>query len=166
MRSCRYSAWKDFLKRHNFIILLVLILSLFGLKLIFGPQTIAYGNGYSHKVGSFGECDGDFDGCTIKATHRQHHFFGNEDYCESCWNRYGKEMFERLSDVTDSDSIYSKYYDEYKCRRTGCEKRAEYSSWDKRYCSEHLQGTKYCRYPHCSEQIPINGLSNYCSKHK
>ena len=156
---------KGILKKHKRTFVIALVVALVGIRIITGPQTVASGNGYSHQIGSFGECDAVFDGCAIDATHRQHHFFGNEDYCESCWIRYGKDMFERVSDTTDSDSIYSKYYDEYKCRHSGCEKRAQYSDWDKRFCSEHLQGTKYCRYPHCSEKIPINGLSNYCSKH-
>ena len=132
--------------------------------MVVGPKTMERGNGYSHQIGSFGKCDINFDNCTEKATHRRHHFFENEDYCEYCWNNYGQDMFERLSGKkSDSNGIT---YDESKCRHTGCKNRAKYSEWDRRYCAEHLQGTKYCRYPNCGEQIPIDGLSDYCSKHR
>ena len=128
------------------------------------PETVAYGNGYSHQIGSFGECDMKYDGCTMNATHRRHHLFENKDYCESCWYPSGQDMFERLSNPDSKSSGLE--YDEYKCRRSGCNKRAKSSDWDYRYCEEHLQGMKYCRYPHCEEQIPINGTSDYCWKHK
>ena len=154
----------DFLKKHKLLIIVALIFVIVIIRIIFGPKTVAYGNGYFHQVGSFGECDMNFEDCMIDATHRQHHFFGNEDYCDACWDSYGQDMFERLSGKkSDSNSIT---YDEYKCRHTGCKNRAKYSEWDRRYCAEHLQGTKYCRYPNCGEQIPIDGLSDYCSKHR
>lgn len=66
------------------------------------PKTLESGNGYKHQVGSFGECDVNFDDCMQDATHRIHHFFGNEDYCDACWESYGKGMFEKLADDSDS----------------------------------------------------------------
>ena len=152
-----------FLKQHKMPIIYVLGITVIILYIVLGPRTLAHGNGYSHQIGSFGKCDKNFDGCSQNATHRIHHLFGNEDYCDACWERFGQDWFERLSD-TKSKS-HGIEYDEYKCRHTGCKKRAENSNWEKRFCVEHLQGTKYCRYPHCSEQIPINGLSEYCWKH-
>ena len=132
------------------------------LIIVLSPKTVACGNGYSHQVGDFGKCDLNFDGCTGGATHRLHHFFGNEDYCDACWDIYGENMFLRLSGNDDSGPDYN----QNKCRYSGCEKTAKYSDWDRRYCTEHLQGEKYCRHPYCSERIPINGLSDYCWEHK
>ena len=146
------------------VVICILCVALFVVWVMSRPETVASGNGYSHQVGSFGECDMRFDGCTGEATHRRHHLFENKDFCESCWNPYGQDMFERLS-KTESKSNGLEY-DEYKCRHTGCDKRAKSSDWDYRFCEEHLQGMKYCRYPNCSEQIPINGTTNYCWKHK
>ena len=155
---------KVFLKKHKIVIVCVLcIIIIIAIKIITTPEIVDSGNGYSHQIGSFGQCDMNFDDCTINATHRQHHFFGNEDYCESCWERYGKDMFDRLSNVKSNSDVLD--YNENKCRHTGCKKRAKYSNWEHRFCSEHLQGMKYCRYPTCSEQIPIYGFSEYCAKH-
>lgn len=131
--------------------------------LVTAPQTVASGNGYSHQIGSFGECDVNFDGCTISATHRRHHFWENEDYCESCWNGYGQDMFNRLSE-TKSESGGIKY-DEYKCRCFGCEKEAVYSDWTRRYCAEHIKGTHYCRYPGCLNEITNYSTDLYCNEH-
>lgn len=153
-----------FLKKFRTPIKCIICIAAIILYLAFGPRTVARGNGYSHQIGSFGKCDVNFDDCSQNATHRRHHLFDNEEYCESCWERYGQDMFERLSDTKpESNGIE---YDEYKCRHSGCKNRAEYSEWERRFCAEHLQGTKYCRYPHCSEQIPISGTSVYCWKHK
>lgn len=157
-------ALRFFLRKHKKAIICVLCLVIVLIRILAGPKTIASGNGYSHQIGSFGECDMKFDGCTSNATHRRHHLFENEDYCESCWDPYGQDMFDRLSNKKSSSSGIE--YDEYKCRHSGCNKRAETSEWERRFCSEHLNGMKYCRYPHCDEQIPINGTSEYCWKHR
>lgn len=151
------------LKKHKGIIICVSIISVIIVWLLTRPETVAYGNGYSHQVGSFGECDINSDDCLINATHRRHHLFGNEDYCESCWEIYGKGMFERLSNKSDSSKLD---YDKYKCRHTGCDKKAKTSDWEHRFCEEHIQGMKYCRYPNCGEQIPISGTSKYCWQHR
>ena len=165
MKSSTDKHLASMVKKHRVAIFFALVILVIGLKIIFGPQTVASGNGYSHKIGSFGECEMNFSDCTKNATHRLHNFFYNEDYCDPCWEGYGESMFERLSGVKTTSGGFGIDYDEYKCRHTGCKNKARYSNWDKRFCSEHLQGTKYCRHPHCSELIPINGLSNYCSKH-
>lgn len=78
--------------------------------------------------------------------------------------------------INDEKFIYPKRKDEKKkesalersskiCRVSGCGKQAKYSDWDRKYCEEHLQGTKYCRHPGCNKEIPILGLSDYCSSH-
>lgn len=162
MDSNKVENTKNFLKKYKFAVLGVLIFLCVVIVVIASPETVASGNGYKHQIGDFGKCDFDFDGCTREATHRLHHFFGNEDYCDACWDSYGENMFVRLSGNDDSGLDYN----DNKCRYSGCGKTAKYSDWDRRYCAEHLQGDKYCRYPGCSERIPINGLSDYCSKHK
>lgn len=131
--------------------------------LITAPQTVASGNGYSHQIGSFGECDVNFDGCTISATHRRHHLWENEDYCESCWNGYGQDMFNRLSE-TKPESGGMKY-EGYKCRCFDCEKEAVYSDWTRRYCAEHIKGTHYCRHPGCNNEISNYSTDLYCNEH-
>ena len=154
-------------KKYKLIIVLIFIAVVFVIKMVAGSKTVASGNGYSHKIGSFGKCDMHFDDCTNDATHRRHHFFGNEDYCEACWNQYGLDMFERLSNTKSSPSTVLEY-DEFKCRHAGCDKKASSSEWKYRFCTEHAQGTTNCRYPGCDREIPINGIhgySRFCSEH-
>lgn len=88
-----------FLKNHKGAIICALCMIVVLFRILTGPETIASGNGYSHQVGEFGECGMKFDGCTTNATHRRHHLFGNEDYCKSCWDGYGQNMFDRLSET-------------------------------------------------------------------
>ena len=154
---------KYFIRKNNFYILLGAIAVLFVLKSAIGPKTVASGNGYSHQIGSFGKCDVNFDDCTNDATHRRHHFFGNEDYCEACWDRYGQDMFDRLSDTQTKKSPTILEYDEFKCRHVGCDKKAKNSDWSHRFCSEHIQGTTTCRHPTCDREIPIT--QRHCSQH-
>lgn len=163
MNSTKNRAVKSFLEQHKVTIIVILFLAIIGIRIITGPKTVASGNGYSHQVGSFGECDTKFDGCTISATHRRHHLFENEDYCESCWDGYGQDMFERLSE-TKSDSGGLEH-DDTKCRYAGCGKKAVYSDWTRRYCSEHINGTHYCRYPGCLNEISNYSTDLYCNKH-
>lgn len=161
MENMKIDNIRIFLKKHKFGLLTTAITVCVVIVMISSPKTVASGNGYKHQIGDFGECDFHFDGCTKAATHRMHHFFGNDNYCDSCWDRYGEDMFIRLSGKDDAGLDYN----QNKCRYSGCGKTAKYSDWDRRYCAEHLQGKKYCRYPGCSEQIPINGFDDYCSKH-
>ena len=153
-------ALKKFVKKHKaasialagcFCIVFIILVS---------PKTIDYGNGWRHQVGNFGKCDVNFSGCTGKATHRYIKFLVGEKYCDVCWEYYGQDFFNRLSENEDN-----KEHTEVVCRRSGCGKPAKHSEWDRRYCAEHLQGEKYCRYPGCSELIPINGFDDYCWKH-
>ena len=83
-------------------LLFVILLVGFVVWMFASPKTIESGNGYKHQVGSFGECEVNFDDCMQDATHRIHHFFGNEDYCDACWESYGQGMFEKLADGSDS----------------------------------------------------------------
>lgn len=152
-----------FLKNHKGAIICALCIIVVLFRTLTGPETVASGNGYSHQVGAFGECDMKFDGCTENATHRRHHLFGNEDYCESCWDGYGQNMFDRLSE-TDSGSDRLEY-NEIKCRHAGCGKDPVYSDWTRRYCSEHINGTHYCRYPGCLNEISNYSTDLYCNKH-
>ena len=154
-------AIKKILKRHKIAVALAVVVIIAIIVVIASPKTVDSGNGYKHQIGDFGKCEFDFDGCMGNATHRLHHFFGNEDYCDVCWDSYGENMFVRLSGTDNSGLDYN----QNKCRYSGCGKTAKYSDWDRRYCAEHLQGEKYCRYPGCSKRIPIDGLSDYCSEH-
>ena len=153
----------NFFQRHKGAIIGTLCIIAVFVWVLTAPETIASGNGYSHQLGSFGECDMNFDDCTVSATHRRHHFFGNEDYCESCWNGYGQDMFNRLSG-TKSNSGGVKH-DENECRYFGCEKKAVYSDWTRRYCAEHIKGTHYCRYPGCLNEISNYSTDLYCNEH-
>lgn len=54
----------------------------------------------------------------------------------------------------------------YVCRVQGCGKTPVYTDWNRRYCSEHINDTSYCRYPGCMNTVPHTSTSQYCSKHK
>ena len=83
------------------LLFVILILGLV-IWMLTAPKTLASGNGFKHQIGTFGKCDVNFDDCTQDATHRIHHFFSNEDYCDACWESYGQGMFEKLADGSDS----------------------------------------------------------------
>ena len=51
------------------------------------------------------------------------------------------------------------------CRHQGCGKKPVYSDWNRRYCSLHIKGEHYCRYPGCSNRISNSSTSRYCSEH-
>ena len=161
MEFPKYDAIKKILKKYKFTVAATIAALCLLIIVIANPKTVASGNGYKHQVGDFGECEFDLEGCTKDATHRLHYLFSNEDYCDSCWDRYGENMFVRLSENDDSGLNYS----QNRCRHSGCGKTAKYSEWDRRYCAEHLQGNKYCRYPGCSKLIPINSWDDYCDEH-
>ncbi len=162
MQNQKLEKIQKFFKRNKYWIVAGVIIFLIALISFTSPKTLSSGNGYKHQIGSFRACE--FSDCKNATTHRIHHFFGNQDFCEEHWNSYGKNMFLGLSKQEDDGLDYDKY--ESNCRHSGCDKKALYTDWDKRYCSEHLQGTKYCRYPGCGEKIPINGLYDYCSEHR
>ena len=90
---------KDFLKRYQKkIIGIVIVIIIFIVYLIATPETIESGNGYKHQIGSFGECECSIsDECTGNATHKINHFFSKEYYCDACWDYYGQEWFDKLS---------------------------------------------------------------------
>ena len=52
------------------------------------------------------------------------------------------------------------------CRHVGCGRTPLYHEWNRRFCSEHIQGTRTCRYPGCNEQISNSSLYEHCSKHR
>lgn len=52
------------------------------------------------------------------------------------------------------------------CRITGCGKKPVYSDWNRRYCSTHINGDHYCRYPNCTNNIPNSSTSQYCYEHR
>ena len=64
---------------------------------------------------------------------------------------------EPSDDKDDDNSV--------KCRRSGCGKEPVYTDWDRRYCSEHINDTHYCRYPHCTNEIPNSSINQYCPEH-
>lgn len=154
---------KNYLMNHRGIVIGAFCVIIVLMGIVSGPKTVASGNGYSHQIGSFGDCDMKFDDCQMVATHRRHHFFGNEDYCDSCWDGYGENMFEGLSGIkSDSDSHEN---DDLECRYVGCGERAKYSEWARRYCSVHIQETHYCRYPGCNNEISNYSSDLYCNEH-
>lgn len=51
------------------------------------------------------------------------------------------------------------------CRRSGCGETPVFADWNRRYCSEHIKETHYCRYPNCTEEISNLSTSQYCYKH-
>lgn len=67
--------------------------------------------------------------------------------------------------VCSSNTTEQSDEDKAICRRSGCGRTAIYSDWDRRFCSEHITETSYCRYPGCTAQIPNSSKTNYCSKH-
>ena len=52
-----------------------------------------------------------------------------------------------------------------KCRRSGCGKEPVYTDWNRRYCSEHINDTHYCRHPRCTNQVPNSSKTQYCYDH-
>lgn len=51
------------------------------------------------------------------------------------------------------------------CRHVACGKTPLNHEWEIRFCSEHIQGTKTCRYPGCLEEISKSSKKRYCYKH-
>ena len=62
------------------------------------------------------------------------------------------------NDKDDKDDIV-------KCRRSGCGREAKYTDWNRRYCSEHINETHYCRYPGCLNEISNYSGDLYCHEH-
>lgn len=89
------------IKLKNALLFAILLVGLV-VWMFIAPKTLESGNGYKHQVGSFGKCDINYDNCLQDATHRIHHFFGNENYCDTCWERSGQDMFDKLADSSDS----------------------------------------------------------------
>lgn len=52
------------------------------------------------------------------------------------------------------------------CRRVGCGRTPVYHEWNRRFCTEHIQETRSCRYPNCDVQIPNSSLYEHCDKHR
>ena len=64
-------------------------------------------------------------------------------------------------------STYSNSYSNtYVCRRSGCGKEPLYTDWNRRYCSEHINETSYCRHPECMNPVPHTSTSPYCAEHR
>lgn len=57
-------------------------------------RTVESGNGYKHQIGHFGACDyARWNNCE-EATHRICYNGWKQNYCENCWEKFGKENFE------------------------------------------------------------------------
>lgn len=69
-------------------------------------------------------------------------------------------------DDTPSKSTRSSYSTSYVCRRSGCGKSPVYTDWNRRFCSEHINDTSYCRHPDCMNPVPHTSTSQYCAEHR
>lgn len=69
-------------------------------------------------------------------------------------------------DDTPSQSTPTSYSSAYVCRRSGCGKTPVYTDWNRRFCSEHINDTSYCRHPDCMNPAPHTSTSQYCAEHR
>ena len=64
----------------------------------------------------------------------------------------------------DNQYQYSSYIGGRKtCRMVGCGRSALYPEWGRRFCSQHMEGKKYCHFGSCNNKIPHNSKEIYCS---
>ena len=89
---------KKFWLKYNMLIVIGVVVLAIIIWLANGPKTVDSGDGWSHQIDSFNELCEHCDGEEEKATHRIHYFFGNDYYCDECWEDYGEDYFERLKE--------------------------------------------------------------------
>ena len=89
---------KKFWLKYNMLIVIGVIVLAIIIWVASGPKTVDSGDGWSHQVDDFNKLCDHCDGEEEKATHRIHHFFGNDYYCDECWEIYGEDYFERLKE--------------------------------------------------------------------
>ena len=89
---------KKFWLKYNMLIVIGIIVLAIIILVASGPKTVDSGDGWSHQVDDFNKLCDHCDSEEQKATHRIHHFFGNDYYCDECWEIYGEDYFERLKE--------------------------------------------------------------------
>lgn len=89
---------KKFWLKYNMLIVIGVVVLAIIIWLANGPKTVDSGDGWSHQIDDFNKLCEHCDGEEEKATHRIHHFFGNDYYCDECWEDYGEDYFERLKE--------------------------------------------------------------------
>ena len=89
---------KKFWLKYNMLIVIGVIVLAIIIWLANGPKTVDSDDGWSHQIDDFNKLCEHCDGEKEKATHRIHHFFGNDYYCDECWEDYGEDYFERLKE--------------------------------------------------------------------
>ena len=52
------------------------------------------------------------------------------------------------------------------CRYPGCSSSPVYPDLNRRYCSQHINDTHYCKHPNCMNPVPNSGDSDYCFQHE
>lgn len=78
-------------------ILAVLLIGFIAWKMV-SPKTVESGNGYKHQIGEFNEKCDYFEICKKDTTtHRIHHMFDTDYYCDECWERFGQNTFNFLA---------------------------------------------------------------------
>lgn len=89
---------KKFWLKYNMLIVIGIVVLAIIIWLANGPKSVDSGDGWSHQVDDFNKLCEHCDDEEEKATHRIHHFFGNDYYCDECWKDYGEDYFERLKE--------------------------------------------------------------------
>lgn len=89
---------KEFWLKYNMLIVIGIVVLAIIIWLANGPKTVDSGDGWSHQVDDFNKLCEHCDNEEEKATHRIHHFFGNDYFCDECWESYGEDSFERLKE--------------------------------------------------------------------
>ena len=51
------------------------------------------------------------------------------------------------------------------CRYPGCSSSPVYPDYNRRFCSQHITDTHYCKYPNCMNPVPNSSEEQYCSEH-
>ena len=89
--------WKD----HKIAVIIACVSVIVIIRLIVGPKTVDSGDGWSHQVHNFNKlCEYcEMDDKEVKATHRIHNIFVQDQYyCDECWEISGEDFFERLKE--------------------------------------------------------------------
>ena len=99
-RSPKTRLKKFWLKYNMFIVIGIVVLAII-IWLANGPKTVDSGDGWSHQVHNFNKlCEYcEMDDKEVKATHRIHNIFVEDQYyCDECWEIYGEDFFNRLKE--------------------------------------------------------------------
>lgn len=92
---------QSFFTKHKKLvsIMAVILVALVVWKMV-SPKTVESGNGYKHQIGEFNEKCDYFEICkNDTTTHRIHHMFDTDYYCDECWELFGQRTFNFLADI-------------------------------------------------------------------